>query len=82
MPSKKIVSIEMLKEECAKGVEDYFISLAGGLARSSKNISWNSDDKEFEVEHEIDGSFERILEEELAKTNIGEALKVGALFSY
>ena len=60
-----------------------FIALAGGMIRSSKTIFYYPELEQYEVTHEIDDTTELLSEKEmLENTNIGEALKVGALFAY
>jgi hypothetical protein len=49
----------------------------GGL-RSSKSVYFSG--TEFEIFHSVDGSTEVLTPRSLMKTNIGEALKEGALF--
>lgn len=84
MTFKKIVSLETIKKECKKGSGvDCFISLAGGLMRSSKNIYWNG--KTFEILNEIDGTTQNLSEKQLmdeSLTHIGKALELGALYQY
>ena len=78
---KKINSIEELKEESKDGAE-FFILLNGNL-RSSKRIWYDEDAKHFEVINYIDDSEQALSEEEIMDekfTNIGEAMKKGALF--
>lgn len=59
-----------------------FISLAGGLARSSKHI-WDNGDGTFDVLNEVDDSEQVLTKEEFwTESNIGEALDKGALFLY
>lgn len=59
----------------------FYIQLAGGLARSSKRISYRPDGREFLIIHEIDESDEEVSEDELSsRTNLLESIKKGALF--
>ncbi len=61
---------------------EVFIVLAGGLARSSKTLT-KVDDKHVDIFHDIDGSFQTLTYQKMLKdTNIGEALKVGALYAH
>ncbi len=78
----KINSITELKQLSDNEALECFISLAGGLARSSKNIFYDSEAKLYNVCHEIDWHYEDYTEVDLLRSNIGEALKVGALFAY
>jgi hypothetical protein len=80
---KKINSITELVRLSDNDTLECFISLAGGLARSSKSIFYDSETKLFNILHEIDGTCEDITEVELLKdSNIGKALEVGALYTY
>jgi hypothetical protein len=77
---KRIRNIEQLKELAKDGV-DCFILLNGGL-RSSKHIWYHPKDNSFFVWNLIDDSEQRLTESQLldkAYTNIGEAMKKGAL---
>ena len=77
---KRIRTIEQLKELAKNGL-DCFILLNGGL-RSSKHISYHPDDNSFYVLNLIDDSEQELTESQIldsAYTNIGEAMKKGAL---
>ena len=79
---KRIRTIEQLKE-LAKDEDglDCFILLNGGL-RSSKHIRYYPDDNSFYVLNLIDDSEQELTESQIldsAYTNIGEAMKKGAL---
>jgi len=80
---KKIKSLEQLKKLAQKaddGVE-CFISLTGGIARSSKQI-WH-DGKKWEIFSDIDGCMSEYTDEELDLfTNIPKAIEKGALIIY
>lgn len=58
-----------------------FISLAGGTARSSKDISFD-ENGDYEVYNEIDDTDEVIPYDKLSQSSIGEALEKGALYKY
>ena len=78
--NKKIKNMEQLKSESKNGL-DCSISLNGCL-RSSKHIWYDEDSNEFEIINLIDGSEQCLNPEELMDkdfTNIGEAMKKGAL---
>lgn len=80
--SRRIKTIEQLKE-LASGEYglDCFILLNGGL-RSSKHIRYFPDDNSFYVLNLIDDSEQKLTESQTldsAYTNIGEAMKKGAL---
>lgn len=76
----KIESVAHLREMVQKGEHDFFISFAGGLARSSKNI--NCSDESFYVFNEIDGTEDQYTDEEFKESFIGEAITKGALYCY
>lgn len=87
MKYKKIKSLAALKKVAASpdgNYKEFFISLAGGIARSSKSITYFPDNKTFCIINEIDGSFEEDLTEEELKsnTNIYTAIKAGAFYQY
>ncbi|MFH1615395.1 MAG: hypothetical protein ABIG61_09975 [Planctomycetota bacterium] len=77
---KRIKTIEQLKKLAENGL-DCFILLNGGL-RSSKHIRFYPDDNSFYVLNLIDDSEQELTEEQILNsdyTNIGEAMKKGAL---
>ena len=79
---RRIKTLEQLKELAQResGL-DCFILLNGGL-RSSKYIEYQPDDNSFYVLNFIDGSEHELTESQIldsAFTNIGEAMKIGAL---
>jgi len=77
---KRIKTIEQLKELAKNGL-DCFILLNGGL-RSSKHIRFHPDDNSFYVLNLIDDSEQELTEDQIldsACTNVGEAMKKGAL---
>ena len=79
---RRIRTIEQLKE-LTKGEDglDCFILLNGNL-RSSKHIKYYPDVNSFYVLNLIDGSEQELTESQIldkAYTNIGEAMKKGAL---
>ena len=77
---RRIKKIEQLKELAKDGL-DCFILLNGGL-RSSKHIRYYPDDNSFYVLNLIDDSEQELTESQIldsAYTNIGEAMKKGAL---
>jgi len=84
-PPIKLKSLETIKQKSIKTGNglDCFIALAGGLMRSSKNIYWNG--KKYKILNEIDGTTQNLTEKQIFDeryTNIGKALKVGALYQY
>lgn len=65
-------------------MQEFFISLSGGIARSSKRIYYEPTTDTFDVHNEIDDTFDDDLTEEqlAAHTNIVSAIKAGALYKY
>jgi hypothetical protein len=83
---KKIESIEELKKEATNANGDYsdfFIALNFG-ARSSKRVSYDSENKTFNVINEIDYSYQDDLTEEQLReeTHIVFAIENGAFYKY
>lgn len=76
----QITSIEHLIKECEDTQEDFMISF--GFAKSSKTIEYLSDEQEFYIINDIDGSYQYLDAFELAASNIGEAIKVGNFYKY
>lgn len=76
----KVLSVAHLREMVQKGEHDFFIVLAGGFAKSSKNIDCSDDN--FYVFNEIDGTEDQYSDEEFAESFIGEAITKGALYCY
>ena len=81
----KVTSVEHLKElayrEDGEHIEFYLI-LAGGLARSCKRISYMPNEyKNWSIVHEIDDSYQELIDRSLAKrTNIVDAIEKGCFF--
>ena len=78
---KRVTTIEELKRS-ARGGTDYFIALNFGL-RSSKHIIWDEDAQRFYVFNCIDDTEQELTAEQLMDdgyTNIGKAMKLGALY--
>lgn len=73
----KVNSINHLRQLIDSGVNDFFIS--NGLFRSSKYITKGSR-KEFYVLHLIDDTEEELFEEDLAVSNIGQAINNKCFF--
>lgn len=85
MAYKKVESIAELKEICRDERKEFFISLAGGMARSSKTITYDSEERMFEILNEIDDTDQLLTEDELldeAETNIGQAILAGTFYQY
>lgn len=61
--------------------EDFYISIANGLCKSSKRILYHPEFEEFSMINEIDESFQEFHISEIEKkTNLVEAMQKGALF--
>jgi len=81
--SNVIKDIEQLKSLAKDNSLECYIALAGGIARSSKTITYDEEDDRWEIFNEIDSSFQRLKTKNLAaKTLIIEALEKGALYKY
>lgn len=83
----KVKSIAHLKKLAtnSRGIrQDFFIAIAGGLARSSKQIHYDPITKRFSVVHEIDYSFEDGLTDRKLKeqTHIVDAIESGNFYKY
>ena len=80
----QVNTIEQLIEMSDNGIHDFFIQLNGGC-RSSKMIDYNYETEKFDIVNEIDYSEQSLTREQLMDedcTNIGKAIKLGALYSY
>lgn len=79
-----IKSISDFKEKSFRKNGDFVhfqILLAGGLASTSKRISYRPEYDQFLIIHEIDESYEEIFTHELEhKSNLIEAINKSALF--
>lgn len=83
MQYTRIKDVNHLRELLKKDKNDFFICLNGGL-RSSKFILLLEDGC-FQITNEIDGSIDRLSEEELMNrdiTNVGYAITKGAFYCY
>ncbi len=81
--SKCVTSVSQLKSLCADRSENFFISLAGGLIRSSKDILYDSQLEKFQIHNNIDGTIQLLTENQLSShSNIGEAIRGKAFFVY
>jgi hypothetical protein len=76
----QIKSIEHLIKECEDNQEDFFISF--GFAKSSKSIEYISDQQEFYVINDIDGTYDYFDAFQLADSNIGKAIFLGNFYKY
>tara|TARA_R100000329_G_scaffold822_1_gene1556 strand:+ start:4123 stop:4374 length:252 start_codon:yes stop_codon:yes gene_type:complete len=77
---KVVKSLEELKSICLNEYKDFYISLANGLAKSSKEIMYNEEENIFHVFSAINGEYFDYTEKELSKyTNILQAIKTGTL---
>ena len=82
---EKVASIEHLKKLCDRnGRAEFYIFLAGGLCRSSKEIHYDTKLKKFEIYNDIDETWQRgITEKALYKrTIIPKAIENEAMFYY
>jgi hypothetical protein len=82
MPTR-ITSMKQLKAESEEGAE-FFILLNHGL-RSSKDIVWDAEAKEFHIFNHIDQTEQHLTERQVMDkncTNIGYAMAKGALFKH
>lgn len=82
---KQITSIEDLKRAAFRENGDFvefYILLAGGIARSSKRISYRpNEEKNWLIINEIDNSYQELLDKNLSKrTLIIEGIEKGAFF--
>tara|TARA_Y100001973_G_C5011930_1_gene238790 strand:+ start:366 stop:623 length:258 start_codon:yes stop_codon:yes gene_type:complete len=75
-----VKSLEELKKICLNDYQDFYISLANGIARSSKEIMYNEEENTFSVFSGINGEFYEYCETQLfAHTNIIQAIEAGTL---
>lgn len=74
MAKVSITSIEQLKAEAYRKNGDFIdfhvILAGGGVARSSKRISYRPDSNEFLIINEIDESFQELSESDLKESTI------------
>ena len=82
---QKVISIEHLKilANRENGVfVQFYLLLAGGLAKSGKRISYRpTDEKHWLIINEIDDSYQKLLDRNLSKrTLIVEAIEKGAFY--
>lgn len=79
---EKVNSIKRLKI-LSKDIQlDCFIALNFG-AKSSKSITYNTNNNLFDIHNEIDDTFQTLTFSELySESNIGEAIDKGALWTY
>lgn len=79
----QVTSIEHLKQlSNINGRAEFYIILAGGLSRSSKEIHYDQNTNRFDIYNEIDETYQSNLTEKALhkKTNIPEAIEKGALY--
>lgn len=77
----QIKSIAQLRKLSTKHQLDCSLALSGGF-HSSKSIYYYPDLQQFEVFHGISGEVDMYTEQELLEeSNIGEAIKLGALYA-
>lgn len=76
----QIKSIEHLMSQCKDIQEDFFISF--DFAKSSKSIEYITDQQEFYIINDIDGTYDYFDAFELADSNIGKAIFRGNFYKY
>tara|TARA_R100000315_G_C5188124_1_gene109540 strand:+ start:506 stop:751 length:246 start_codon:yes stop_codon:yes gene_type:complete len=77
---KVVKSLKELKSICSNESKDFYISLANGIAKSSKEIMYNKEENIFHIFSAIDGEYFDYTEKELSQyTNILQAIKKGTL---
>lgn len=84
---KQIKTLEALKKAAnnKKGdMTNFYMLVAGGLARSSKRIAFHPSTKTFNVYNEIDDTFQENLTEKQLKeeTFIVDAIEAGTFYKY
>lgn len=77
---KRIKSIDELRELSMDKQLDCCIS--NGVWKSSKSIWYFSDEKKFEIHHEIDDTFEKLDNTEIIDSNVGQSIKEGTFYRY
>ncbi len=82
---QRITSVHQLKTIANRENGDFvefYLLLAGGLARSCKRISYRpNEEKNWLIIHEIDGSYQELRDKNLSKrTLIVEAIEQGAFY--
>ena len=80
---EKVTSIEHLKTLCnINGKAEFYIYLAGGLCRSSKEIHYDAKTNKFDIYNDIDESWQEDVDEKslYEKTMIPEAIDKGFLY--
>lgn len=78
---KNLVHFKMLAHNKNGDFEDFYIVLAGGLARSSKRILYFPEEDEFSIIHEIDESYQELHSSKLkGETSFIEAIKAKCLY--
>lgn len=81
MQVKNLKHLKTLSTNENNDFSDFHISLAGGLAQSSKRILYQPEFDEFSVINEIDESFQEFHSSEIAEeTNLIEAIEKKCLF--
>ena len=81
MKRTRVKSIEELKTICSDDYfQDFYISLANGMLRSSKEIRYNEEEDTWEIMNGIDGIYLEYSTKQLESyTNITQAIDNGNL---
>lgn len=78
---KNLEHLKILSNNKNGDFEDFYISIANGLARSSKRILYHPEYDEFSIINEIDESFQECHSSEIGKTtNLINAINSKSLF--
>ena len=80
MKRTRVKNIDELKTICLDDYQDFYISLANGMLRSSKEIMYNDNEGIFYIFNEIDGTCQECTPEQVGQeTNIIQAIDNGSL---
>ena len=81
---KSLAHLKKLASNKAGRRVDFFIAVAGGIGRSSKQINYDPETKLFSVVNEIDFSFQDDLTDQQLKekTFIVDAIEAGSFYKY
>ena len=89
MPKKwceQVKGIRELRKLClGRRSVRFFVSLGGGLFRSSKRIRYDATNKIFHIVNEFDNTRQALTSKQIGlarHTNIGKAIRRGAFYKY